>query len=280
MPLTRIENLGFRVCFIGVFLAIALWESHRERRALHTPAERRWRNHGVMFVVGALISALVLRATPVVLALLVADNRYGVLNKDWLPYWLRCLIAILALDLVQYGVHWTYHHVAWLWRVHQVHHSDFDYDVSTSARFHPIETLIGQGAQLAAIALLAPPALSVLIHELMVVVVNLLQHANAALPPGVDRVLRLFAATPDVHRLHHSIEMGEQQKNYGEIFLWWDRLFDTYCEKAAADEKTFRTGLAEMEKADTLSVRFLLTLPFQAPAETSSPETKTPETAA
>jgi sterol desaturase/sphingolipid hydroxylase (fatty acid hydroxylase superfamily) len=275
MPLTRIENLGYWICFIGAFLAFAAWETRSERRALATAAERRWKNHGAMFVIGALLSGLLLRFTPVALALLVADNPYGLLNKTWVPYWLRCVIAIVALDLVQFGMHWTYHHVAWLWRVHQVHHSDFDYDVSTSVRFHPIEMLLGQGAQLAAIALLAPPALAVLIHELMVVIVNLVQHANAPLPSAVDRLLRLVIATSDVHRLHHSIEIGEQQKNYGEVFLWWDRLFQTYMEKPAADERSFRTGLPEFVNADTLNVGFMLSVPFRVPVSTTSPETKT-----
>jgi len=282
VPLTRIENLGYWICFIGAFLAIAAWESVREKRALLAPAERRWRNHGAMFVIGALFSAALLRFTPVALALLVSGNPYGVLNKAWLPFWLRCVIAVLALDLVQYGMHWTNHHVPWLWRVHQVHHSDLDYDVSTSTRFHPIEMLLGQGAQLAAIALLAPPALGVLIHEFLAVVVNLTQHANASLPAPVERLFRLFAATPDVHRLHHSIVIAEQQRNYGEIFLWWDRLFDTYMGKPAASVDRFRTGLTEFEKADTLNIGFMLTVPFRgAPADVSASEPKTaPDTAA
>jgi sterol desaturase/sphingolipid hydroxylase (fatty acid hydroxylase superfamily) len=282
VPLTRIENTGYWICFIGVFLAIALWETSRQRRALSATAERRWKNHGVMFVTGAIVSALLLRATPVALALLVAGNRFGVLNKPWLPYWLRCIIAVLVLDFVQYVMHWTNHHVMWLWRVHQVHHSDPDYDVSTSARFHPIEMLLDQAAQLATIALLAPPALAVLIHELLVVVVNLVQHANAALPQPVDRVLRLALATPDVHRLHHSIEMREQQRNYGEVFLLWDRLFDTYMEKPAADDKTFRTGLEEFAKVDTLDIGFMLAVPFRStPANTPLPEPNAaPDTAA
>jgi sterol desaturase/sphingolipid hydroxylase (fatty acid hydroxylase superfamily) len=282
MPLTRIENAGYWICFIGAFLAIAAWESYREKRKLLAAAERRWKNHGAMFVIGALISAALLRFTPVVLALLVAGSPYGVLNRGWPPFWLRCVIAVLALDLVQYAMHWTNHHVPWLWRVHQVHHSDLDFDVSTSVRFHPIEMLLAQGAQLAAIAVLAPPALGVLIHELLAVVVNFAQHANASPPAPVERLFRFFAATPDVHRLHHSIEIGEQQRNYGEIFLWWDRLFQTYMEKPAADARAFRTGLAEFEKADTLNVGFMLTVPFRGtPTGAPSAEPKAaPDTAA
>lgn len=281
MPLARIENIGFWVCFIGAFLAIAAWESSRERRTLLSAAERRWKNHGALFIVGALFSGILLRFTPVALALLVSNSPYGVLNRESLPYWLRCILTVLALDLVQYTSHWTNHHVSWLWRLHQVHHSDADFDVSTGARFHPLEAVVDQGARLAAIALLAPPALGVLIHEFLSIVINFAQHANALLPPRLDHRLRHVFATPDVHRLHHSLDIAEQQHNYGEIFVWWDRLFKTYREKPAASEKMFRTGLAEFEKADTLSVRFLLTVPFRAmPSEAASSAAKAPETAA
>jgi sterol desaturase/sphingolipid hydroxylase (fatty acid hydroxylase superfamily) len=96
------------------------------------------------------------RISPVLLAASVANSRIGLLNPEWIPLWVRCAVTILLLDLLNYAAHRTFHSVSFLWRVHEVHHSDPDYDVSAAARFHPIEVGV-QGAHLAVIALLASP---------------------------------------------------------------------------------------------------------------------------
>ena len=245
MPLTRIESLGYWICFVAAFFAIAVAESWRERRPLATAAERRWKNHAALFAIGALISGVLLRATPVVLALLVANNPYGALNKSWLPYWLRCLIAILALDLVQYARHWANHHVAWLWRVHQVHHSDFDYDVSTSVRFHPIEMLLGAAAQLAAIALLAPPALGVLIHELLVVIVNLLAAREcAAAAPGRPTAPLDWWRRPTSTACITRSKWASSRKTTARFSFGGTACSGLSGKKPAADEKKLPDGLS------------------------------------
>jgi sterol desaturase/sphingolipid hydroxylase (fatty acid hydroxylase superfamily) len=246
-----------------MFFAVAIWESVRPKYDLSTPAERRWRNHGLMFVIFAAISAVLLRANPVILALAVADSRWGLLNKPWLPLAVRCGITVLLLDLLQYWIHWSFHHVGWLWRIHQVHHSDPDYDVSTAARFHPLEVLYSQGIRFGAIAFLAMPPAGVLLAELLTVILNLSAHANASLPSGVERALRTLWITPDLHRIHHSQEVEEQNRNLGQTFSWWDRCFGTYTAIASAGNGNFRTGLKGLESYDSLGIGFMLTEPFR-----------------
>jgi len=259
----RVEGSAYWICFIAAFLAIAVWESFRPVRELSVVAGRRWRNHGVLFMMIAVLSALVLRVSPVLLSVMVADSRFGVLNKPWLPVTVRCGIAVALLDLLHYGFHWSFHHVSWLWRIHQVHHSDPDYDVSTAVRFHPLETLCSQAVHLVAIALLAPPPAAVLIAELLTVILNLSAHANGSLPASIDRRLRLVFVTPDTHRIHHSRDMIHQQQNLGQTFTWWDYLFGTYSAPANAGEETFRTGLTGLGNCDSLSIGFMLTEPFR-----------------
>ena len=161
-----------------------------------------------------------------VLAVAVAGSRFGVLNKPVLPLIVRCGIAVGLLDLLQYWIHWSFHRVSWLWRVHQVHHSDPDYDVSTAARFHPLEVLYSQGIRFAAIAVLAPPAAGVFAAELLTVILNLSAHANASLPGRIENIGRSVFVTPDLHRIHHSREVADQNRNLGQTFSWWDRLFN------------------------------------------------------
>ena len=264
MPWVRIEGAAYWICFVGVFLTIAVWESFQSKRKLSIAAERRWKNHGALLVIAIALSALVLRASPVILSVMVADSRFGILNKAWAPLMVRCGITVVLLDMLQYWIHWSFHHVPWLWRVHQVHHSDPDYDVSTAARFHPAEVLFSQGARLGAIALLAPPPGAVLIAELLTVILNLSAHANASLPSGMEKVIRVVLITPDLHRIHHSRDVVEQQRNLGQMFPWWDRFFGTYTAKAAVREGEFRTGLEGLDNYDCVGIGFMLAEPFRS----------------
>jgi sterol desaturase/sphingolipid hydroxylase (fatty acid hydroxylase superfamily) len=259
----RVESPAYWICFVGAFLGIAVWESFHPVRELSVAAGRRWRNHGALFVIVAVLSNLLLRVSPVLLSVMMADSGFGILNKRWLPITVRCGIAVALLDLLQYGFHWSFHHVPWLWRIHQVHHSDPDYDVSTAVRFHPLETLCSQAVHLGAIAVLAAPPAGVLIAELLSVILNLSAHANGSLPPSIDQWLRLVFVTPDLHRVHHSRDMMDQQRNLGQTFAWWDYLFGTYTAAANAREETFRTGLTGLGNCDSVSIGFMLAEPFR-----------------
>jgi sterol desaturase/sphingolipid hydroxylase (fatty acid hydroxylase superfamily) len=272
MRLGQIESITYWGCFVAMFLAVAVWESVHPKRELSSAAERRWKNHGVMLVIAAAVTTAALRVTPVVWALAFTDSPFGILNKAWAPLAVRCALTVVLLDLLQYWIHWSFHHVSWLWRIHRVHHSDSDYDVSTAARFHPLEVIYSQGLRFGLIALLAPPAMGVLIAEILSVLLNLLAHANASLPEQVEKTLRVAFVTPDLHRIHHSQELEDQNRNLGQTFPWWDRLFRSYTEIAWGDEQSFRTGLRGLEEQDRLGIGFMLTEPFQR-ARRGNPQT-------
>jgi sterol desaturase/sphingolipid hydroxylase (fatty acid hydroxylase superfamily) len=211
------------------------------------------------------------RISPVVLAANVSSSKFGLLNKPWLPFLVRCVIAILALDLVRYTTHRLSHGVGPLWRVHQVHHSDPDFDISTALRVHPIEVVLTQGAYLLAVAVLAPPLVAVLIAELGSVLQSFFSHANASLPRWVDKPLRAVFVTPDMHRIHHSEVVGEQFKNLSDVFPWWDRLFGTYAEVPAAGNDGIVTGLRGFQDKKSLGIGFMLAQPFRKNIEETAP---------
>jgi sterol desaturase/sphingolipid hydroxylase (fatty acid hydroxylase superfamily) len=213
-------------------------------------------------IVCTIVSVGLYRASPVVVAVAFAGSRYGLLNKSWIPFVGRCILAILLLDFVKYGVHRAFHAVSFLWRVHRVHHSDPDFDVSTAARVHPIEVVVLQGAYFAAIAIFAPPVIGVLIAELLSAFESFFGHANASLPGWVEKPLRLVLVTPDMHRIHHSEEVEEQYTNYGDCFPWWDRLFRTYLEQPAAGPQEIVVGLKGYQNEASLGVGFMLSQPF------------------
>ena len=231
MSWTQIEGSAYWILFAGGFLGTACWESLRPKGELSAgPLSRRWGNHALLHLACSLISMGLLRVSPLVMALAVANSRFGLLNKTWLPMAGRWVLAILLLDLLKYGIHKAFHSVPILWRVHQVHHSDPDFDVSTALRVHPLEMILTQGPYLAAIVILAPPPAAVLAAELLSIFESFVGHANASFPAWVEKSLLAVFVTPDMHRVHHSEEVSEQTGNLGDVFPWWDRLFGTYRE--------------------------------------------------
>jgi sterol desaturase/sphingolipid hydroxylase (fatty acid hydroxylase superfamily) len=202
------------------------------------------------------------RASPVIAAVAFAGSKYGLLNKPWIPFAMRFILAVLLLDFVKYAVHYVFHSVSFLWRVHQVHHSDPDFDVSTAARVHPIEIVLTQAAYFAAIALFAPPVAGVLFAELMSGFQSFFGHANASLPGWADKLLRCIFVTPDMHRIHHSEELEDQFSNFGDSLPWWDYLFRTYRAVPAAGEAGMIVGLKGCQNDASLGVVFMLTQPF------------------
>jgi sterol desaturase/sphingolipid hydroxylase (fatty acid hydroxylase superfamily) len=266
MPETGL-SAAYWTLFAVLFLAFAVWESFRPKRPLSFSTERRWGRHALLLAVSGAAQTAIFRVPPVVLAAAVASSRFGILNRPWLPFTLRCVIAVLALDLTHYGTHRILHSVPCLWRVHEVHHSDPDYDVSTAARFHPLEVVAVQGVYLGVVALLAPPPAAVFAAELLTVALNLFAHANVSVPPGTEKLLRRVIITPGLHRIHHSEVVAEQSHNLGQTFPWWDRLFGTYLAQPAAGEEGIVTGITGLRNDQSLGFGFMLAEPFRRRSE-------------
>ena len=277
MPWARIENNSYWLVFLASFLAVATWESLRPKQDLSSAANRRWTSHGVLFFAATVVSMLLYRSSPVLLAFAARNSRFGLLNKPWLPYAARFIFSLVLLDLVRYAVHRCHHAVFLLWRVHHVHHSDPDFDLSTGTRAHPIETALALGAELGAIAILAAPPASVLAGELLSCVQAFFSHANASLPAWLEKPIRWMFVTPDMHRIHHSEEIREQSANFGEIFPWWDHLFDTYLDAPAAGQDRMRIGLKGFQNDNSLNISFMLLHPFRKQLQEPTPQ-ETPAT--
>ena len=261
------ESYAYWTTFTAAFLGVSVWESIRPRGPLAVPAARRWRNHGLLLLAASLLSMVLLRSTPVLAAMAVQRSKYGLTWLEHVPPFASFVVTLLVLDFVKYATHRLLHSTGFLWRIHQVHHSDPDFEVSTGLRAHPIETILVQGSALLAILALRLPPAAVLAGELMSCAQSLFQHANASLPPALERALRPWLVTPDLHRIHHSMEEVDQRRNLGETFPWWDRLFGTYSPLTAAGNERFPTGLKGANNADSLRLAFMLATPFKAPGE-------------
>jgi len=252
-------RLGF---FFGIFALMAIWEVLAPRRSLTTSKTVRWfSNLGITFL-NPVVVRLVSPIMPVSMALLAQKSGWGLLNNFVLPYWLEVVVAVIVLDLVIYLQHVMFHTVPVLWRLHMMHHADLDFDVTTGLRFHPIEMILSMGIKLSVVVLIGPPAVAVLIFEVLLNATSMFNHGNIRLPSSVDRVLRFFVVTPDMHRVHHSVVIRETNSNFGFNLPWWDRLLGTYRDQPASGHEGMTIGLSQFRDAKKLTLPWMLALPF------------------
>jgi sterol desaturase/sphingolipid hydroxylase (fatty acid hydroxylase superfamily) len=249
-------------CFLAVFAAMALWELASPRRTLTTNKTRRWLRNVGLVVLDALAVRVLFPAGAVGLAWLARERGFGLLNAVELPGWFEIAFSFLALDFVVYLQHVVFHAVPALWRLHMVHHADLDFDVTTGNRFHPLEILLSMVFKGAVVAALGPPVLSVLAFEVLLNATAMFNHGNVRIPWGIDRILRLFVVTPDMHRVHHSVVPVETNRNFGFNLPWWDRLLGTYRPEPRAGHDGMTIGLRQFRDPERLTLPRLLVLPF------------------
>lgn len=252
-------RVGF---FLGIFAFVAVWETVAPRRALTTSKAVRWASNLGITLLNPLVLRVLFPILAVGMALKARESGWGLLNNYDVPYWLAMVVGVVALDLVIYFQHVMFHAVPLLWRLHMVHHADLDFDVTTGARFHPIEILLSMGIKLATVIVLGPPAMAVMIFEVLLNGTAMFNHSNMFLPLGIDRVLRLFVVTPDMHRVHHSVFPNETNTNFGFNLPWWDRLFGTYRSQPTKGHEAMTIGLNQFRDARKLTLPWLLVLPF------------------
>jgi sterol desaturase/sphingolipid hydroxylase (fatty acid hydroxylase superfamily) len=206
---------------------------------------------------------LVFPAAAVGAASVAAARGWGLLNWFELPQVLAIAASVLMLDLAIYLQHVMFHAVPVLWRLHMVHHADLDFDVTTGLRFHPVEILASMGIKLALVVLIGPPIVGVLIFEVVLNATSMFNHGNVSLPRGVDRVLRWVVVTPDMHRVHHSIEPSETNSNFGFNLPWWDRLLGTYQAQPAAGHDDMTIGVGTLQERRPQGLPWMLLLPLR-----------------
>jgi sterol desaturase/sphingolipid hydroxylase (fatty acid hydroxylase superfamily) len=144
-----------------------------------------------------------------------------------------------------------------------VHHADLDFDVTTGLRFHTVEIVLSFGIKVAVILLLGAPAVAVLIFEVLLNATSMFNHSNVRMPSALDRVLRLFVVTPDMHRVHHSVIARETNSNFGFNLPWWDRLFGTYRDQPAEGHTGMTIGLSQFrDERRAERLHWMLALPF------------------
>jgi len=230
----------------------------------------RWTSNISLGLFGTFLQKFLMPVVAVTFAIYVKQQGWGLFNLVAVPGWIAIILSLLVLDYSRYVIHWLFHYIPLFWSFHKIHHSDPDYDISTSYRFHPLEILLGTVNSLLIILLLGMPVISVIIAELMVVFVNFFSHANIRLPGMPERIIRLIIVTPDMHRIHHAAERIHTDSNYSIVFPWWDYLGRTYTPVGSVDQKEMTVGLDDCQGKKHLNFFWLLAMPF-IPARRKSP---------
>lgn len=250
--------------FFGILIMMALWEVFAPRRALTISKAVRWVNNLGLVFFNSFLLRVIFPAAAVGVAAFTSANGWGIFNYYEVPLWLAVVASVVVMDFIIYLQHVMVHAVPALWRLHRMHHADLDFDVTTGARFHPLEIILSMLIKFATIAVLGPPVLAVVIFEVVLNATAMFNHGNVRLPTGLDRVLRWIVVTPDMHRVHHSVEDDEANSNFGFNLPWWDRLLGTYRDQPRGGHEGMTIGIHKYRKPKQVAwFPGMMMLPFK-----------------
>ena len=244
--------------FTGMFFIVSVWELLAPRRQPQYSKSRRWYSNIGIVIVNSLVIRWGFSLLPVSLALLAQDRSWGLFNNITSPDIIRVIVSFLILDCVIYLQHIMFHAVPLLWRLHRMHHTDLDYDVTTGIRFHPLEIIISLVIKLGIIAVIGPTAIVVVIFEVVLNLTAMFNHGNIFISFRFDKILRWLVVTPDMHRVHHSIDPKETNSNFGFNFPWWDRLFGTYRAQLEKGHLKMTIGINQFRDPQNLHLHQML----------------------
>jgi sterol desaturase/sphingolipid hydroxylase (fatty acid hydroxylase superfamily) len=260
--------------FVGLLIVMGMWEVWRPCRPLSQGKARHWAINLTLTILNTLAVRLSVGAMAVSAALFAQQRGWGVWSLLHVPTWGNIVLSLLVLDFAIYVQHVLSHALPVFWRLHMVHHTDLDVDVTTGLRFHPLEILLSMIYKAALVLLLGAHPAAVIAFEVILNAASEFNHANVHLPAALEQRLRKVVITPDLHRIHHSVVVAETNSNFGFSVPFWDRLCGTYRDQPSQPQTTMPLGLQGYREPRSLGLRRLLLLPFVAhPGPTSLQQT-------
>ena len=248
--------------FLGIFALLTIWEISSPKRELLHLRRFRWFSNIGLIVISSVLVRFILPTAAVGVALHVEQDNLGFLNHFDMPFAIHFFLAFILMDLAIYFQHVMFHALPMFWRFHRVHHSDLDCDITTGLRFHPFEMVISILFKFVVIISIGVPVLAVVIFEIILNAASMFTHSNIKMPLAIERIVRWFFVTPDMHRIHHSINENETNSNFGFFISIWDGLFGTYIKDPEKGHTNMQIGLRRFRKPKWQNLRWLIYLPF------------------
>ena len=257
----NVIRLGF---FITIFLVVLILEWITPRRKLRFSRGYRWSNNVGLLIIGIVLTRAVTPISLLLFANIVESHGWGILGLIELPLWVAFTVSIIMLDFGVYIQHRIFHIIPILWRLHRVHHTDLDFDVTTGLRFHPLELLVSTMFKLFLIVLIGAPVVAVLAFEIALNGMSMFSLGNFKLSDSLDRNLRRLIVTPDMHRIHHSLIPKEFNCNFGFCLSCWDKFFNSYLSQPDAGHLSMKIGQPTFRSSSDTRIDRLLLQPFRA----------------
>jgi sterol desaturase/sphingolipid hydroxylase (fatty acid hydroxylase superfamily) len=204
---------------LAVFVVVAVVETIASRNSKQVPLKDRLLNvcSGVLFlVVGGILGSLVIKGFAQLK--IVRPS-----NLDTVSY---VILFVLFQDLVYYFYHRLQHSWSFLWGLHKLHHTDTDVNITTSHRTHlleqPIQMLLIFMPGFIFFGVHSPGSLYAFYFGLV-----FLYLSHSRLDIGLGPLAQVFVG-PQFHRIHHSTHPSHLNRNFAQLFSFYDRLFGTY----------------------------------------------------
>jgi len=201
--------------------------------------------HAVPHFITAIMNGLLTRfflAGLTIAALAWAESKsLGLAHVLSLPAAAKLIFVFVLFDIWMYFWHMANHRIGFFWRFHRAHHSDTEMDTTTALRFHPGELVLSTFFRMPVVILIGMSFTQLVLFEVLLNVSTLFHHSNMAVPEKWDRMLRTVIVTPNMHRVHHSVELSETNSNFTSLLSVWDRLFRSF--RTRKDTHTITIGL-------------------------------------
>lgn len=251
---------------VTLFVALAIFQYRWPLRRWVRGFLPRFMTNAALAAPTFLVLRLALIPAEVAVAYWAQQHQFGLLNLFSLPAWADGLLAIMLLDYVLYVWHWLNHRILFLWRFHNVHHTDLDLGVSTAFRFHFVEMALSGLFRVGGVLLIGAGPVAVLVYEVVFEASVAFHHSNWRLSYRLERVLSWLIVTPRMHGIHHSIVQRETNSNYSNLLNVWDRIHRTIRLNVSQNDVIIGVpGYQEDDYDHTLIG--LLTLPFRRQKE-------------
>jgi len=217
---------GFNLTYFGLAGVLFLLERQRPHLRQWLPSDRQeWADLGHTALTKSAVQLLVVSLG----VLGISGSVGGPVGTGWWPNdWPVAAQVGLGLLIAELGLYWGHrlaHEWPWLWRFHAVHHSTRKLWFFNTGRFHFIDTLKSLLLSALLLALAGAPNSVVMWVGSITAYIGFLTHCNVRMHTGW---IGYLFNTPRLHRWHHSRDLAEGNKNYGENLMLWDLLFGTF----------------------------------------------------